>query len=227
MSPPLRRATRWFAILAGVFGYPVLAHLSAATSAATTAPGFGVAIAIAPPLALLIWLAWRSGRRQGWLAFLAGIAGLLLLWAFWGELKRDLPWVYLAQHAGTNALLAALFGLSLSRGRQPLCTRIAETVRGSLAPEVARYTRHVTVAWTLFFLGMALVSTSLFLLAPIGTWSIFANFLWFPLILLMFIAEYLVRRRRLPHLEHYGIRAGILAFRRMPRLSTDSSPPTP
>lgn len=215
------RAVRWTAIAAGVAGYPVLAYYSAATSAAVTFPSLGVAVSLAPSLAILLWLTWRSPRRLGMLLLCAGVG--VLLWGFWEALERNFAWVYFIEHAGTNLMLAALFGRTLARGRQPLCTRFAETVRGRLAPEVARYTLEITLAWTLFFLVISLVSTVLFVFGSIDAWSVFANLLSLPLILLMFVAEHRVRRRALPHLEHHSIMDSIRAFRNTPKLSPCAS----
>jgi uncharacterized membrane protein len=145
------------------------------------------------------------------------------LWWFWDVLERNFGWVYFIQHVGTNVMLAALFGLTLARGRQSLCTRFAEAVRGSLAPDVVRYTRKVTLAWTLFFLVISLVSTVLFLFGSMDAWSVFANFLTFPLILLMLVTEHLVRLHTLPHLEQHSIMESILAFRRTPKVCPDTS----
>ena len=46
-----------------------------------------------------------------------------------------------------------------------------------------------------FFATMAIVSSLLFFLAPLAVWSAFVNFLTLPLVALMFVAEFLVRRR--------------------------------
>jgi len=205
------RMTRIFLIVVGAVAYPLLAHYSTATSAATTMPSLGVAVSLAPSLAILSWLAWRSPKRPFMLALCAGMG--MLLAVFWGALQRNFNWVYFMQHAGTYVMLAAMFGTTLLRGRQPLVTRLAEAVhRTALAPDVLRYTRQVTFAWTLFFLATALVSSVLFCCASMEAWSIFANFLSFPLILLMFALEYAVRLHRLPHLEQHGIMEGVRAF---------------
>ncbi|MDD4880749.1 MAG: hypothetical protein PHX10_04150 [Gallionellaceae bacterium] len=214
MSFTLVRALRWTAIATAGIAYSVLAHYSAATSAATTLPSLGVAVSLAPSLAILLVLAWRSPRRLA-MALLCAGAGLLL-WRYWGALERNFSWVYFLQHAGTNVMLAAVFGVTLGRGRQPICTRFAEVVHGGLDPELVRYTRQVTLAWTVFFLAVSLASTLLFLFAPIEAWSVFANFLTLPLVLLMFVAEYLVRLRKLPNLEKHSILAGILAYWKTP-----------
>jgi len=215
------RVARWFAIAAGIVAYPVLAHYSAATSAATTSPSLGVAVSLAPSLAILSWLAWRSPRRP--LMLLLCVAVGVVLGVFWGALQRNFNWVYFLQHVGTNVMLAAVFGTTLVRGRQPLVTKLAEAVhRSSLAPEVLRYTRQVTLAWTLFFLVMSLVSGVLFCCASTEAWSVFANFLSFPLILLMFALEYAVRLRRLPNLERHSIMAGVRAFWNKPAALPDA-----
>ncbi|OYY94166.1 MAG: hypothetical protein B7Y41_07510 [Hydrogenophilales bacterium 28-61-23] len=214
MNSTLLKGLRWAAIAIGVIGYSVLAHYSSATSAATTFPSLGVAVSLAPSLAILLMLAWRSPRRLLMSLACAGIG--VLLWMFWGALERNFNWVYFLQHAGTNVMLAAVFGVTLSADKQPLCTRFAEAVHGAVAPDVARYTRHVTLAWTLFFLAVSLTSTLLFLFAPIEVWSIFANFLSFPLILLMFVAEYLVRLRMLPNMEKHSIKDSMLAYWKTP-----------
>jgi len=223
MSLTLVRAVRWIVIAAGAIAYPVLAHYSAATSAATTLPSLGVAVSLAPSLAILLWLAWRSPMRPAMLLLCAVVGGLL--WEFWGVLERNFSWVYFLQHAGTNVMLAAVFGVTLGRGRQALCTRFAEVVHGSLAPEEVRYSRQVTLAWMLFFLAISLISSVLFFFVSIEVWSVFANFLSFPLILLMFAAEYGIRRRKLPHQKKHSIMDGMLAYWKTPAARPGVSPP--
>ena len=88
-----------------------------------------------------------------------------------------------------------------------MCTQLADKVHGPLSPREVRYTRGVTVAWTLFFFGIAAVSMLLYAAAPLRVWSFYINFCALPLIGAMFVAEYLVRRRTLPG----GPRAGLLA----------------
>ena len=209
------RMVRWFALAAGIIAYPVLAHYSSTPSVATTWPSLGVAVSLTPSLAILLWLAWRSPKRLLMLLLCAAVGVLLAL--FWGALQRNFSWVYFLQHVGTNLMLAAVFGTTLMRGRPPLCTQFAEAVhRSSLAPEVLRYTRQITWAWTLFFLAMSLVSSVLFCCASIEAWSVFANFLSLPLIVLMFVIEYAVRLRKLPNMEKHSIMVGVRAFWKRP-----------
>jgi uncharacterized membrane protein len=81
-----------------------------------------------------------------------------------------------------------------------------------VTPQHEIYTRQVTIAWTLFFGAMALASTLLFFLAPLATWSVFANLLTLPLVALMFIGEYWVRRWVLPEMRHMRILDAVRAF---------------
>jgi uncharacterized membrane protein len=214
MTSTLVRAVRWIAIAVAAIGYPVLAHYSVTTPAATTFPSLGVAVSLVPSLGILLWLTWRSPMRRAML-LLCTVVGILL-WGFWGVLERNFSWVYFLQHAGTYVMLAAVFGATLTRGRQALCTRFAEAVHGSLTPEEVRYSRQVTLAWTLFLLAISLISSALFFFVGIEVWSVFANFFSFPLILLMFAAEYLVRLRKLPQQKKHSILDGILAYWKTP-----------
>ncbi|HWR78462.1 MAG TPA: hypothetical protein VN283_14775 [Thiobacillus sp.] len=221
MTSSLIRAIRWIVIAVGAIAYPVLAHYSAATSAAITFPSLGVAVSLAPSLVILLWLTWRSPMRWAMLLLCAGVGALL--WGFWGTLERNFSWVYFLQHAGTYAMLAAVFGVTLARGRQALCTRFAEMVHGSLAADEIRYSRQVTLAWTLFLLAISLISSALFFFAGIEVWSVFANFLSFPLILLMFVVEYGVRLHKLPHQKKHSIMDGVMAYWKTPAVRPGAS----
>ena len=223
MSHSLARTIRWIVIAAVAIAYPVLAHYSTTPAAVTSTPWLGVGTSLAPALAILLFMTWNSPRKPAML-LLCAVVGLLL-WGFWGTLERNFSWAYFIQHAGTNLMLAAVFGVTLARGRKALCSRFAEAVHGSLKPDVLRYTRQLTLAWTLFFIAISLISSLLFAFAPIKAWSIFANFVTFPLVLLMFAVEFLIRLRKLPHLEKHSIMDGILAFLKTPPGRSDTSPP--
>ncbi|MHB1051829.1 MAG: COG4648 family protein [Thiobacillus sp.] len=225
MSHSLARTIRWIVIAAGAITYPVLAHYSTTPAAVASMPWLGVATSLTPALAILLFMTWNSPRKPAML-LLCAVVGMLL-WGFWGMLERNFSWAYFIQHAGTNLMLATVFGVTLARGRQALCSRFAEAVHGSLEPDVLRYTRQLTLAWTLFFITISLISTLLFAFAPIETWSIFANFLTFPLVLLMFAVEFLVRLRKLPNLERHSILDGMLAFWKTPPKRPNTPPPIP
>jgi uncharacterized membrane protein len=191
---------------AAVIAYAVLAHLS------NSRPGtgeLGALLAIGPLWLAAVFLAWRARHRA---LALAGCALALLAIALsWRQLESHFAWVYLVQQAGSYVALAVLFGRTLAAGREPLCSRFAALVHGPLAPEVARYTRRVTQAWTLFFVGIVVALVVTFLALPLREWSAFANFATLPLVGVMFIVEYAVRRRALPNMAHRGLGATLRA----------------
>ena len=101
-------------------------------------------------------------------------------------------------------------------GGKPCAPVLPKRYTAASLPEEVRYSRQVTLAWTLFLLAISLISSVLFFFASIEVWSVFANFLSFPLILLMFAAEYLVRLRKLPHQKKHSIMDGMLAYWKTP-----------
>jgi uncharacterized membrane protein len=207
-----RRHLRDAIVVALFVAYPILAHLVAA--APPTAHLGVVAFAVAPLVAALALVGGHAGWRIATLLACTGCGVLLVLYS--EVVGRNLGLVYFIQTTCTNAALAIVFGRTLKASREPLCTRFARMVRGPLDPPVARYTRQVTLAWTIFFVAMLLVSIVLYALAPIGVWSTFANLLTMPLVALMFIVEYAIRIRTFPDLPHKPILASLRAYRNSP-----------
>jgi uncharacterized membrane protein len=203
-----RRIVPWLGIAALVVGYPLLAHY---TNESAHSRNLGALVAIAPVVLIAVALAWRSRRRFIMLGVLVLLC--IALWAGWPALENHFGLVYWLQHVGMQLILFVTFGRTLIAGRQPLCTRFAQAVHAPLTPRHEIYARQVTIAWTMFFAAMALASTLLFFLAPLATWSVFANFLTLPLVALMFIAEYWVRRWVLPDVQHTHILDAVRAFR--------------
>ena len=202
-----RRRLGLAAILVLVVAYAGLSHY--ANSAAKTRD-LSVALALVPVLGFGLLLTRRWGRPLT--AVLAATAAALLLRRYWSLLEQNFSWVYLIQEGGFYGLMALSFGRSLIGNRVALCTQLADKVHGPLTPPEVRYTRRVTAAWTLFFVSITAATVGLFVYAPLRTWSLFANFCVVPLIGLMFVAEYAVRRRVLPHVQRRGILAGVRAY---------------
>jgi uncharacterized membrane protein len=179
-----------------LLGFPLLAYYSVLLDSTD----IGALLAILPISIIGLSLAWRS-RQRGYLLALLGLS-LVLLAVFWRLFQQNFAWLYLLEHVGAHLALCLIFGLSLRQGKQALCTRFAVITHGTLSPGTLRYTRQVTLAWTVYFASMAMVSTLLFGLAPLELWSAFANFLTPILMLLMFLVEYLIRLRVLPCMPH-------------------------
>lgn len=207
-----RRILRWLGVAVLVICYPFLAHY---TNASAHSSNLGALVAITPLALISLVLAWRSPRRMVMLGMLLLLA-CVVLWVGWTALEHHYGLVYWLQHVGMQLILLMTFGRTLIAGRQPLCTRFAEAVHAPLTLQHEIYSRQVTVAWTLFFAAMALISSLLFFLAPLPTWSIFANFLTLPLVAMMFIAEYWVRRSKFPDMQRARILDAVRAFRDNP-----------
>ncbi|MFP3889481.1 hypothetical protein [uncultured Ralstonia sp.] len=174
--------------IAAVVAYQLGAHYAAATPGAH---GFGLAMALVPPLAIALVAVLRSARRV-WLLPL-WVVVCAALWLARVPLAGHFEWGLYLEHVGFNLTMAVVFGHTLAAGREPLCSRFAVMVHGTLTPAVARYTRQITLAWTLFFLATAAVSTLLFAMSSIVVWATFANYLALPLVGVMFVAEYACR----------------------------------
>lgn len=169
-------------------------------------------LALAPLLVAAALGLWRLPRR--WLAALlgAGLAGVLVV--SWPLLTARVALLYFVQHMGIYLLLASFFGRTLSGGGESLVTQMARRIHGGvLSTAQQRYTRKVTVAWTVFFVLMALTSAVLFAGASLPVWSTFANLLGGPLIGLMFVGELLVRRLVLPAEDRASLLETVRAWR--------------
>ncbi|MES2385767.1 MAG: hypothetical protein V4593_14555 [Pseudomonadota bacterium] len=208
MTANLLRGIRWAAIAGFCIAYSVLSHFAAADPNPDL---FDAAVAMAPPLALGAVLAWRSAHRLWMLLLCLGVCAALYASRHW--LVQHFNWVFLLQHAGMQGLLGLAFGRSLRAGQVPMVSRFAAVIHGSLSPALERYTRQVTWAWTLYFSLMTSLSLLLFWLAPVAVWSVFANLLNLPLLILMFAAEYGARVVLLPASDRSGPLEAIRAWR--------------
>jgi uncharacterized membrane protein len=195
------------AVLLFFIAYSVLSHYS---NLNPQAHDLATLLALAPMLTLGLVLLWRGSGAL--IALLAAAAAALLLRAFWPLFAQNFPLVYLVQQVGFYSIMAFTFGRSLRPGSIPLCTRLADKVHGPLSALELRYTRQVTIAWVIFFLLCLAANFLLFGFAPLRIWSMFVNFCSLPLILLMFVAEYAVRRRVLPQVHRSGLIATLRVY---------------
>jgi len=195
------------AVVLFFIAYSVLSHYS---NLNPQAHDLRALLALLPMLTLGLVLLWRSSGAPA--ALLAAAATAYLLRTFWPLLVQNFSIVYLVQQGGFYSIMAFTFGRSLLDNRVPLCTRLADRVHGPLSALELLYTRHVTVAWAIFFLLNLAATYLLYRFAPLRIWSLFVNFCSLPLILLMFVAEYLVRRRVLPQVQRSGLIATLRVY---------------
>ena len=165
---------------------------------------------LSPMLAAIAIGAWRSGQR------LLGAGAALVVVGLCAQALMGVavaPAVlYLAQHAGIHLFLAAGFGSTLRAGHTPLITTLAARVHREFTPARLRYTRQVTIAWTVYFVAMAVASLALFVFARFDTWALFANLLTPCAMALMFGAEYALRYRLHPEFERTSIADAIRSY---------------
>lgn len=90
--------------------------------------------------------------------------------------------------------LFLFFSSSLISGNQPIITRFARLINGELSAKEKDYTRKATIAWSMFLFFLFTEAMVIAFLAPIHIWSLFVNFINYLFLLVMFIAEFLVRQ---------------------------------
>jgi uncharacterized membrane protein len=211
MSLPAR-SVRLAVTLLLILAYAVLANY---TLQSRQNPALGALVAMTPIMLTFIFLAFRSKRRALMIGLIILIS--LLFWFAWSQIKTHYDVVYWLIHESLQFVLLITFARTLASNQQPLCAQFAQIVHGTLSSELTDYTRKVTIAWSLFFACVMVISTFLFFTYPIKVWSIFANFLYLPLITLMFITEYWIRRRTLPAKDLSNIMEAVHAFIDRPR----------
>lgn len=201
------------AIIVATVLYSLFAHhLTATDDRSELSYVFALASLYFVAICLAIGSRWRRSLIVG-----ASIT-VLLGWWYREILFWDPRWVYLLQHVGANLGLALLFGFSLRSAKGSLVTRMARIAHGGeLPPHVEHYSRQVTTAWTVFFVAISLVSIGLFAFGNPVWWSIFVNFLSFPLVILMFVLEYSFRLFHVRDFEHKSILEGIRSYSKMGR----------
>jgi uncharacterized membrane protein len=171
-------------------------------------------LAFSPLLITAIWLSFRWTSRVWWP--LISLTFALLIY-FVLHSRHGLVGLLAVNglfHAALNLSMLWLFGSTLIQGRVPLITQIARRISADIPAEIVTYTRHVTIAWCLLFMLQVSVSLLLYIFAPLAAWSFFINVLDFPLLALMFIAEFTYRTLRFPEQPVVSIMKIIDVYRR-------------
>jgi uncharacterized membrane protein len=138
-----------------------------------------------------LWLARAvTGQRRPGDVLMAGAVLLFCLMLALLDSPDLLRWYPVL----ISGLLLGLFGASLKYG-PPLVERLARLREPQLPQKAIRYTRHVTIAWCLFFLCNGLCAAALTLWAPLSWWALYTGLISYVLIGLMFAIEWLIRQR--------------------------------
>ena len=161
---------------------------------------------------------WRRAAAVGVLAALAIGALFSLAWAgtrFGAVIAARTDTLLFLENSAFFTWLAVLFAASLFWNGDALVTRMARTTRrGDMPPSVVRYTRFVTLGWSVFFAILLAITGILFFRSSRETWSTFVNLLLWPLLAVAFAVEYLIRVNVLRDVTHGSMLASVRAFRR-------------
>jgi uncharacterized membrane protein len=189
-------------LLGVLLAYAALSHYS---ESSPDAKGLAAGLSVGPVMLIAIALAWRWAHPLGALLTAAVLGGTL--YRYWPLVKNEYQWGDLLQQGGIYTLVAVSFARSMLGGRVPVCTQLAERIHGELTPIEISYTRHATLAWTVFYGLLTTVIVALFFWTPLKIWSLFVNFGTFGLIVLMATADHALRRRLLPRHPGGGLKA--------------------
>lgn len=177
------------AIAAAFFGYQFLIH-NVSLSGHLTA-GSAALVLIPFVIAVTWFVAAELGLRLALAITITLILLGLVAVRLFGPPHPAI--IFGMPHLVTNSFLLWFFARTLKNKREPLVTLLARRAHGSLTPDLEIYTRHVTIAWSLFFAVQIAASILLFFFASVESWSTFINILGTPLIVLMFLCEYTYR----------------------------------
>jgi len=202
------KVVRGLSIVIIIVVYAVLVHHVNTLGTATL---LGVALALTPLFLLIVAFAAKTTYKLAGIALV--LAFILVAWLLLPTIKQHVPLIFWTQDVSLMLILLITFARTLRQGHKPLCVHFAEGINGGALPITHEYyARNVTIAWVIFFAGMVIVSTLLFFLAPLAMWSIFVNFLTLPLVALMFIAEFMVRRHVLADLPAGSVLDAVRAY---------------
>lgn len=157
----------------------------------------GLAIALIPCIAIIFFTFNRLQTKQSKTLFVVTIPI-----AFYGLLDANLlrpELVFLANFTLINGFLFWVFSRTLSTGSIPLCTRFADLVHDKMSPEVASYSRGLTIAWSLFFALQPIVWLVLFVTLEKSYWYQLVTIVPPCLIIVLFLADWVFRQCLLPY----------------------------
>ena len=193
--------------LALAIAYPVLAHV-----AVLRADPRLMAAGIASLVLALLLPALVRGRPSAYVAIIGAMTVLTLALAL-----DAVAFLLYVPPVALNLVAAWAFARTLAPGRMPLVEQFSRAVHGSqpLDPGIPAYARALTRTWAILLFSIAAIDAGLALLAvpdgvlvragivppiavPQAWWSLFANFLGWALIAMLFALEWLYRKRRFP-----------------------------
>lgn len=189
--------------------YPILLHTYILKD---EVEAWRLLLVFAPLLIVAGWMIFNAVAKIWW-PLVAGLLAAAIYYFVTGEHGRvGLLAVNGLSHASFNLFLLWLFGRTLLPGQEPLISQISRIISGHLPPDIARYTRMVTIVWCLFFGLQIVISLLLYIFASTAAWSFFINVLNTPLLLLLLVGEFAYRKVHLPHHPRASIMKAIEVY---------------
>ena len=203
---------RALAVALALAGYALLSHVLMVVAADRP---WAVLVLLGPLLLGVSALALQQRHLPSLLACMMAACGL---WAYVSahEGLHRIEHLYVLQHAGIHFALGFVFATTLRHGGTPLISAFALRVHRTVTPELLRYTRQVTWAWSLYFAAMVALSLALFVAAPWWWWSVFANLVTPLAAISLFVGEFLLRYRLHPEFERITLAQALQAYRDTP-----------
>ena len=213
----MRRVVGWSwkaAIVLACVAYQYLVHSSVSNGQFSTVH---LVLMWLPLAVLACWILARSKSKPLWLSVVLAAGAIIYIL----EQRERLGLAVSSgiSHAAINLFLLWYFGRTLAPGREPLITRYARRVHGTVPPDMERLTRELTVAWCVFFSAQLIASVMLYAFAPLHAWSLFINFLNFPLLAIMFVGQFAYRTLCYPDCPRASIWQAVEAFTKDASLS--------
>lgn len=202
-----------------------IAYLAASFWVTTDHPPAMVSLILAlGPVLVPFWSSlWKNSAVRLWLILALALGTALTLWqaAF---LARHIAWFYFIQYMGIMLPLALAFGRTLNPNHgQALCSRLAQLIQpNDLSAPLLHHTWLVTWAWTIYFTGCAGLCVILFFGFPVATWSFFTDIITPLAMVTLFIAEWLIRRRRFPDVPTVSLLTTVQAWQAYQQTSSIS-----
>jgi uncharacterized membrane protein len=135
----MRRVIGWTwkaLIVLACVAYQYLVHVSVSNAQVGL---FYLVLLWLPLVALAGWIMVRSSNKPLWLAALS--AAVVVVFLVEHQERLGLATVSGISHATAYLFLLWYFGRTLARGREPIITRFARRVHGTLQPEMELFTR--------------------------------------------------------------------------------------
>lgn len=181
---------RFFPIV--IIGYPFITHLSVLMNNPVPA-------LISLCLLIAVMVQGNNGRNALILWITLLIAGGTILSYY--PMSQHFLILYVPPVA-LSVSLFWLFARSLKSSSTPLAARVANLYHDELSPELALYTRNITLFWSVIFALFIVETIFLAIFASLYVWSLMVNFINYLIIFGFIVGEYFIRLYRFPEVHH-------------------------